>query len=507
MNHRPLLAALLVAAAAVLAGAQPSSAESGHGRHANVVFVQTNELNGNRIVVFDRGADGRLSQAGVYPTGGLGGAAAPGTESDRLASQDSLVYDEADRVLLAVNAGSDTVSTFRVRGDRLRLLDVEPSGGQFPASIAVHDGLVYVLNAGGAGTVQGFRLSRHGLTPISASARSLGLANGDPPNFLTSPGQVGFAPDGSKLLVTTKASTSAIDVFAVGSDGRLSAAPVVNPSATPVPFAFTFAPSGRLVAGEAGASSVTTYALQAGGTLSDPRSQSDGQAALCWILRVGGFYYVSNTGSNTLSSFEVAASGQPSLLHAVAATTNPGPIDLASSGAFLYAQTGTNGTVDEFHVAPNGSLERSARSRVCRLGSRASLLRRSYCRRGPSTPGPRLLFPPFQPRWPESSWRTRPRIAAYLAGFSVPRRASVGFQYAARAAGEELSGARWSATNEPCERATFSSICWPGKPALRRRSSSRPAPSEACGSASLTSTARIVLGRIGRRSTICACSP
>ena len=182
-------------------------------------------------------------------------------------------------------------------------------------------------------------------------------ANTNPPNFLTSPGQVGFTPDGGKLLVTTKASGSAIDVFAVGSDGLLAAAPVVNPSATPVPFAFTFDPAGRLVSGEAGTSSVTTYAIQPGGTLTDPKSQSDGQVALCWILQVRGFYYVSNTGSNTLSSFQIDASGQPSLLSAVAATTNPGPIDLASSDDFLYAQTGVNGTVDEFHVGADGSLE------------------------------------------------------------------------------------------------------------------------------------------------------
>src|SRR5207247_6523223 len=132
-------------------------------------------------------------------------------------------------------------------------------------------------------------------------ARSLALANGTPPFFLTSPGQVGFTPDGTKLIVTTKASTSSIDVFSVQPDGRLSAAPVVNPSATPVPFAFTFTPSGRLADGEAGASSVTTYAVGADGTLADPTSQSDGQAALGWIDRGGGFHCVLNTARNARS--------------------------------------------------------------------------------------------------------------------------------------------------------------------------------------------------------------
>src|SRR2546423_8135167 len=270
-------AAVLVFFVAALVGTQTASADSARSRHAPVVFVQTNELGGNHIVVYDRGADGRLSQAGTYDTGGNGGAALPGTESDRLASQGSLVYDADHAVLLAVNAGSDSVSAFRVQGDRLRLEDVLPSGGQFPASIAVHDDLVYVLNSGGAGIVQGFRIQGHKLGPIPDSARSLGLANSDPPFFLTSPGQVGFTPDGRKLIATTKASTSTIDVFAVQQDGRLSAAPVVTPSATPVPFAFTFTPSGRLAAGEAGASALTTYAVQADGSLADPKSLSDGQ--------------------------------------------------------------------------------------------------------------------------------------------------------------------------------------------------------------------------------------
>jgi hypothetical protein len=357
MRHRPILAALLAATAFALVGAQASSAHPGHGHHRGgrpLVFVQTNELSGNTIAVYRRGHDGQLTRIGTYGTGGLGGAALPGTESDRLATQGSLALEHG--TLIAVNAGSNTVSAFRVRGGRLERESVVPSGGQFPASVAVHGDLAYVLNSGGSGIVQGFRLGPHGLSPIAGSARSLGLANTTPPNFLSAPGQVGFTPDGNQLLVTTKASTSSIDVFQVGHDGRLSAAPVVNPSATPVPFAFTFGAGNRLVAGEAGASSVTTYRIQAGGTLVDPKSQTDGQGALCWILRVGDVYFVSNTASNDLSSFRIDPLGQPVLLSAVAATTNPGPIDLASSGRFLYAETGINGTVDEFAVGPNGAL-------------------------------------------------------------------------------------------------------------------------------------------------------
>jgi 6-phosphogluconolactonase (cycloisomerase 2 family) len=338
---------------AALASAQPAGAAAGK---VSAVFVQTNELSGNRIVVYDRQAEGTLVPAGVYETGGRGGAAAPGTESDHLASQGSLVYDGGR--LFAVNAGSDTVSMFSVVGDRLRLADVVPSGGQFPNSIAVHGRLVYVLNAGGSANVTGFRLGDDKLHRLQGSRRSLGIQNSDPPNFLTAPGQVGFAPGGGKLIVTTKASGSTIDVFSVRPDGRLSSAPVANPSATPVPFAFTFAPSGRLVSGEAGVSALTTYALGQDGSLSDPKSLTDGQVALCWVTPAEGFYYVSNTGSDNVSAYRVGADGQPSLATAtgVVAETDPGPIDSAATAGFLYVETGGTATVDEFEIAGDGTL-------------------------------------------------------------------------------------------------------------------------------------------------------
>jgi 6-phosphogluconolactonase (cycloisomerase 2 family) len=359
MKRAGFFAACIAFVALALASAQAASTKNKKGGNQDrLVFVQTNELDGNRIVVFRRGRTGQLVRRGTFPTGGNGGIATPGTESDRLASQGSLVLARRNKLLIAVNAGSDTVSTFKVRGEQLRLTGVVPSGGGFPASIAVHHDLVYVLNSGGTGIVQGFTIRGHRLRPLSGSARSLGLANGDPPDFLTSPGQVGFTPDGRKLIVTTKASGSKIDVFQVRRDGRLSAAPVMNASATPVPFAFTFTPAGRLASGEAAMSTLTTYVINADGTLADPRSQPDGQMALCWIVRTRGFYYVTNTGSDNISGFTVAPDGQPSLIGptGVVATTNDGPIDMAVSGRFLYAQTGSAGTVDGFRVNDDGTL-------------------------------------------------------------------------------------------------------------------------------------------------------
>jgi 6-phosphogluconolactonase (cycloisomerase 2 family) len=358
MTRATTLFTLLAAALAALVAAQ--GAHSDGGGAAQFVFVQTNEVSGNRIIVYRRGDDGSLSEPQAFATGGNGGIAAPGTESDRLASQGSLVYDGRRSLLFAVNAGSNTVSLFRVRRDRLELEDVEPSGGDFPASIAVDKNLVYVLNAGGTGVLQGFAVRGNELRAIPGSSRSLGLANTTPPDFLTSPGQVGFSPSGRQLLVTTKAAKSTIEVFDVGNDGRLSATPVSNPSATPVPFAFTFDSARRLVSGEAGTSSVTTYTLGGDGTLRDPQSLSDNQVALCWIVEARGFFYVSNTGSNTLSGYRLDGDGTPTLVTptGIVAQTDAGPIDMAvpSRGSFLYAQTAQGGSVHEYRVNGDGTL-------------------------------------------------------------------------------------------------------------------------------------------------------
>ena len=85
------------------------------------------------------------------------------------------------------------------------------------------------------------------LTPIPGSGRSLGLNPSLTPAYLNTPGQIGFTPDGRHLIVTTKANGSDIDVFDVAPTGGLSSAPTINPSATPVPFGFTFDRAGDLV--------------------------------------------------------------------------------------------------------------------------------------------------------------------------------------------------------------------------------------------------------------------
>lgn len=345
------LGALLLAAPTA-AGASAQERDSDDS--GRLVFVQSDDPSGNQILEYRRAQDGALTLRATVPTGGLGGRL-NGAGSDPLASQGSLQLDREHQLLIGVNAGSDTVYTFKLDGDDVRDRHVIGSGGSFPVSIAVHHDLVYVLNARGAGSVHGYRIDDGRLESIPGSTRSLNLTpNSTATEFLTTPGQVGFSPDGRQLIVTTKNNGSHIDVFNVGRDGLLSAAPVVNASSAPVPFAFTFNARDELVVGEAGTSSLSTYRLHADGSLTPIASASDGQVALCWITFARGTYFVSNTGSADVSGFRVDASGHPTLVGST--PVGPGPIDSARSGRFLYVQLGGNGALAELAVNADGTL-------------------------------------------------------------------------------------------------------------------------------------------------------
>jgi DNA-binding beta-propeller fold protein YncE len=355
-------ASAIAVVATAVAAAAPAGAATTHqnavhrdfepgARHA--VFVQTDNPAGNQVVAYHRNGDGTLSQVATYPTGGLGGVLT-GSVTDHLASQGSLAYDPGHGLLYAVNAGSDTVSVFAAYGDRLVLRQVIRSGGDFPVSVAVHGDLVYVLNALKGGAVQGYRVFFGHLLPIPRSNRPLGLDPAATPQFTNTPGQVAFSPDGSQLIVTTKANGNDIDVFAVGLGGRLSASPVVNPEPGTVPFAIDFDPAGHLLIAEAGTNALASFALHADGTVGSLQAVPNGQAATCWVTSARGFFYTSNTGSGTLSGY--SDSGGLALLGNT--TTDPGTVDAAASpgGGFLYAQTGGQGIVDEFAVNADGSL-------------------------------------------------------------------------------------------------------------------------------------------------------
>ncbi|WP_217236334.1 beta-propeller fold lactonase family protein [Streptomyces sp. AC555_RSS877] len=358
-----VLATVTAATVAVSLASASQYGSSGSGAD-RAVFVQGNELDGNTIHVFARDGQGKLKPAGSYATGGKGGDQVD-APTDSLASQGSLVYDDASGMLLAVNAGSGTVTSFRAQGTKLLSRQVSDSGGEFPASIAVRGKIAYVMNAGGEGSIQGFRITRKGLVPMRGSHRSLGLPNEDVPRFDTSPGEVEITPDGRNLVVTTKGNNT-VEVFPLKRNGLPAVAePVVNKSAGNVPFAISFDTSGgRMLIAEAEKSTVTTYRVKHNGKLKVlQRPLPNGQEVLCWLERAGNYFYGGNTGNSTVTGYRMDKQGRLALTNDVGVATPPsaksqGVIDLAvtEDEKFVYVQNALSGTVDGFRVEKNGSL-------------------------------------------------------------------------------------------------------------------------------------------------------
>jgi 6-phosphogluconolactonase (cycloisomerase 2 family) len=351
--------AIIGALAALSVGSSPSASADGRG----AVYALTNSPAGNAVVVYERNGDGSLRPAGSYATGGAGTGAG-------LGSQDAVIVSGDGRLLFAVNAGSDSISSFRIRHRGLELVDVEPSGGAMPTSLAFQDGilirndddddddrgLLYVLHAGVPNNVSGFIVDDDGeITPLAGSTRPLSAD-------WTNPAEVGFSDDGEVLIVTERA-TNRIDTYTVGADGRLSAA-LVNASAGPVPFGFAVNRRNTLFVSEAGpGGGASSYRIGEDGVL-DPVSSNvmTGQQAACWavVTKNGRHGYVTNAGTGNISGFAIYRDGSSALLDAEGETAvtggNPTDAALSRDSRFLYARVAALSQIAIFRIAADGSL-------------------------------------------------------------------------------------------------------------------------------------------------------
>jgi 6-phosphogluconolactonase len=315
----------------------------------NKIFTSTNAPGGNELLVFAAQRGGELALMARAATNGQGTGAG-------LGSQGAVTLGSDGRHVFVVNALSNTVSTFALRNNGLALMSVVDSGGLQPTSVTEHDGLVYVLNAGGAGNVAGFRNAHGELRPLANSSRGLSAAGG------TAPAQVGFGADGEVLVVTERTSNR-ITSYAVRRNGTLGPA-VVTASSGATPFGFAFDRRDHLIVSEAPGSAASSYRFDertATPTLLSA-SVANTQAAACWVAVTpnGRFAFTANAGSSSISSYRIARSGRIELANAVAGSTgaNAGALDIAVSpdGRRLFALASRSLQVVAFGIGSDGDL-------------------------------------------------------------------------------------------------------------------------------------------------------
>jgi 6-phosphogluconolactonase len=336
-----LLAGAISVTAATSVGA--SALRSDSSAHT-YVYTETDQAGANSVLAF-RAAGGGLTSIGSFATGGDGTGAA-------LGSQGALTLADGGRVLLAVNAGSNTVSYFRIlsNGD-LRLVDAVPSGGADPVSVTAHGRWVQVLNAG-SNTIGGLELTGGALVPSTHPPVSLSSG-------AATPEQIGFTPSGTQVIVTEKVS-STIDVFNVTSSGRLTGLRTTASSGT-APYGFGFSAGGDAIVSDAGGgaggvSAATSYRVGESGALHPISEVGESQAAACWLVvnAAGNRAYLANAGSGTLSSYDIGLTGDLTLRSAVAATVGAHPIDEVLGGGSLFVLT--SGAIASAPVTASGDL-------------------------------------------------------------------------------------------------------------------------------------------------------
>jgi 6-phosphogluconolactonase len=336
---------LLLATAAV-----PAFAHDGfHGLRSGKVFTSTNSPSGNELLVYSPTKAGGLDLVARIGTNGQGTGAG-------LGSQGAVTLSGDGHHVFVVNARSNTVSTFTIHGDSMSLSSVVDSGGTQPVSVTENDGIVYVLNAGGAGNVAGFRNVRGELVPLHHGTRGLSASGG------TNPAQVGFGADGEVLVVTEKA-TNRITSYPVQRDGSLGSM-VVSASSGTTPFGFAFDRRDHLIVSEAVGSAASSYRFDERSATPTLLSASvpNTQAAACWVAVTpnGRLAFTANAGTSSISSYRIARSGRIELDQAAAASTgaNAGATDMAvsSNGHQLYALAPRSLQIVSFEIGYDGSL-------------------------------------------------------------------------------------------------------------------------------------------------------
>jgi 6-phosphogluconolactonase (cycloisomerase 2 family) len=318
----------------------------------------TNDADKNEVIAFDRSASGSLVERNHFDTGGRGS----GGVTDPLESQGSLTLSQDDSFLFAANAGSGTVSVFKVLGSNLVLLDKEPTGGSQPVAIAQRNNLIYVLNQGGPGSVVGFRLGvARKLQRIDNSTAFLsGNASGG--------ASITISPDGQFVLVTERLANT-IDAFRIQLNGTLGAI-VVDANVAPGTFSVVFAPNGKAIVSETGpagasaASAVSSYSVGPDGKLTAVSQSVPALAdANCWnvITPDGTRVYTSNAASASISGFNIATDGTLTPIGSTVVGNNPAgstnlDIAVSADGKYLYTTNSGTGNVGIFRIENDGTL-------------------------------------------------------------------------------------------------------------------------------------------------------
>ncbi|MEO8446882.1 MAG: beta-propeller fold lactonase family protein, partial [bacterium] len=326
------------------------SIENDDPSNLGYIYLQSNDASLNSVLVYKQNNNGTLTLQSTVSSGGNGSGGG-------LGNQGAITTNKNEKWLFAVNAGSNSVSSFRIlNSGNVNLAHTIATSGIRPVSVTSHHRIIYVVNAG-SDNISGFRVGNGGsLTAIAGSVQSLSSTG-------TGAAEISFAPNGDYLYVTEKA-TNKITIFPVNNNGVASAGSSIS-STGQTPFGFALARDKYLVVsnaagGAAGLSSATSYNGVNNGNLAPVNgSVGNNQAAACWvaITKYGRFAFVTNTASDNISSYYISLNGGLYLIHA-AITTGSAPTEIivADDNKFVYALNSASHTISTYRRTLLGNL-------------------------------------------------------------------------------------------------------------------------------------------------------
>lgn len=368
----------------------------------------------NQIAAYTRASDGTLSLIDVYDTGGVG-ENIRNSGANPLASQDPLIVSKDQRFVFAVNAGSESISSFSINDDySLTPADLDvPTGGasgaQNPVSLTMFEDILYVVNTGNFTDGNGVELDTLPADRNRVNASIIAFRVGDDGSLTVlegselvgvgaNAGSIEFADTGRDLYITERRTNNIVHVRLDDNftplrydSGEVRTTNI--PSITDQPFGTDLYPveggSILLVSegnnGAPGLSALSSYRIEESGALTgislssgvegDPLTT--GHTFGCWVEFVetpnGDFAYVSNTPDGVITSYAVGDEGGLTVLESSAGTTNVegddtqngvGVLDAEIVFPYLYQVVNNDGRIAQFEIEEDGSLTRMQEAEI-----------------------------------------------------------------------------------------------------------------------------------------------
>ena len=299
---------------------RPAAAQRPHVQKAhNIVYVESDDPNGNAIFAFSRANNGSLTPlpGSPFPAGGLG--ITPTFALGPFDSDQEVIVNPQGTLLFAVNGGSDTIAVFSINNDgSLTPVKGSPflSGGSNPVSVGLTGDILCVVNQDQDPDHPGqslpnyttLRVSPKGqLTPIPRSAFSLDLGS--------SPSQALPSPDG-EIVFGCDFLGDTLRSFKLRSDGRLSPRAAqqiplgLNPGGpAPLPLGLAVHPSQPLLyVGLVTINHIAVYNYTDSGKPNFLQAVPDTGNGVCWLTINNNAtrLYASNTGDPSVGVFDIS---------------------------------------------------------------------------------------------------------------------------------------------------------------------------------------------------------